>query len=209
MNKTDATRFVEALRASSETNVEGYEIFQYTRRYLRDTSAAFDSRQATRELGEALGYNTSKGNFFDKFRRHVDEWNALRREVPFRYLDAIGADRDVLALCLEADHEHYERQRHTPRYPTSAAIRYVASFYGRIPFPPGTTEEEAIDRLMDNEYIAFRRIILYSGLLMIRIEPGADTTPEYIWFPPTWTWRRSTLLARRVPEEFGRMRFRR
>ena len=48
MNNTGAVRFVQALRASSETRDEGYEIFQYTRRYLRDTSAAFDSREATR-----------------------------------------------------------------------------------------------------------------------------------------------------------------
>jgi hypothetical protein len=144
MNNTDAVRFVQALRASSETEVDGYEIYQYTRRYLRDTSAAFDSREKTRELGEALGYNTTKGNFFDKFRRHIDEWNALNREIPFRYLDAIGADREVLSLCLEADLEHYERERHKPRYPTSAAIRIIPTIYSQVSFPPGTSEEEAL-----------------------------------------------------------------
>jgi hypothetical protein len=61
---------------------------------------------------------------------------------------------------------------------------------------------------MDDEYTPRLRDILYSGLLMIRIEPGAESKPSYIWFPPTWTWRRRSLVARRVPEEFGRTRFR-
>lgn len=206
--RSDAARIVASFRQDKATTVERYTAFAVTRAYLAEKSEAFAGREATRRLGAILGYNPDKGSFLDKFERHVNEFNNLARAVPYAYLDAIGADRSELEVCLEADLARYYEECEKPRFPTTAAIRYIPTIYGSVRFPLGTTEEEAIRILQNEEHARFMRFIVYDELLSIRIPKGADSRPEYSWFRPRWAWKRSWLEAYPRPGRFGVTRIR-
>ena len=202
-SSSPAARLVQSLRENKATSIERYQAFAVTRAYLVEKSAPHAGREATRRLGEALGYNTNKGGFLEKFERHRNEYNTLLRPVPFAYLDAIGADRDEIEVCLEADLERYHEEVEKPRFPTSGAIRYMPTIYGSVRFPLGTTEAEAIRIIQDAQYERFMRFIVYLGLLSIRIPEGVEAEPEYSWFPPQWTWKKRRLEVKPVPGAFG------
>ena len=204
--RSHAARIVAALRENKAAPLERYSAFAVTRAYLAEKSAAHSGREATRRLGETLGYNPNKGGFLDKFERHRNEFNTLARPVPYAYLDAIGADRSELQACLEADLEHYHDQREKPRFPTTAAIRYMPTVYATVRFPLGTTEEQALRILQDQEHARFMRFIVYEGLLSIRIPAGIEAQPEYSWFPPRWSWEKNRIEGSPPPGPFGVMR---
>ena len=206
--RSDAARIVASFREDKATSVERYSAFAVTRAYLAEKSAAFAGREATRRLGATLGYNPDKGGFLYKFERHRNEFNSLARAVPYTYLDAIGADRRELEVCLEADLARYHEECEKPRFPTTAAIRYMPTIYGSVRFSFGTTEDEALRILQDEEHARFMRFIVYDELLSIRIPKGVDSGPEYSWFPPRWAWKRSWLEAYPRPGRFGVTRIR-
>jgi len=201
-----AERIVAELREDKAAPLERYRAFALTRAYLAEKSATHAGREATRRLGEALGYNPHKGGFLDKFERHRTEFNTLARPVPYAYLHAIGAERDELQACLEADRARYHHEREKPRFPTTAAVRYMPTVYATVCFPLGTTEDQALRILQHQQHARFMRFIVYEALLSICIPAGAESRPEYTWFPPRWSWQKNRLEASPRPGEFGVMR---
>jgi hypothetical protein len=132
----------------------------------------------------------------------------MEERIPRAYLETIGVRRDEFETCLEADAELYRMEAAKPRYPRYAAVRYAAAVYGRVTFPEGTPESEAIAILGEGERVHFSKIIVYPELLMIIIGRGEDATPAYCWYPPEVRYGSKDIVIEALPRGMGRTRIR-
>lgn len=201
------TQFIETF-LNKDNRTPGYERFYYSKRYMQFKSEQFRTPEDYKRIGLALEYNIEKSNFLQKLRRRRKRLDAMDYDIPYEYLDEIGANRDELETCIEADMELFQQERSKPRYPEKAIVRYVAAFFGAFRFPEGTTEEAAIQMLLEGDVARFSKIISYTQLLMILLSPGADATPSYVWYPPEVENRHNRIHIDKLPEGLGVTRLR-
>jgi hypothetical protein len=183
-----------------------YERFYYTKRYIASKSANFTSREAREELGRALGYKVEKPTFVAKLADRRRRYDAMDRRVPIVYLEAIGVKWDEFETCLEADMELFQSESQKPRYPRYAAIRYHPTFYGRVTFPEGTPESEALAMLNEGDTARFPRFVPYPELVMVFLKGGIGAEPVYGWYPPEVTFGRKDVFVQALPRGMGRVR---
>jgi hypothetical protein len=167
-------------------SLDDYERFYHTKRYLGNLNPVKESNfklsptdtNTIKNMMNALGYSN-----INKFRTIKNEWDSLRRPIPLKYFDYIGADRNVLEFTLELDNEEYEQAIELPRYPRYAIVRRMAAIYKNIKIPSGLREEDARSYLFD--LMAKNRLrccINYPELLSIFLEPNG--TVNYVYYPP-------------------------
>jgi len=183
-----------------------YERFYYTKRYIQSKSAAFTGKEARLTLGRLLGYNVEKSTFARKLDHQRRRYDAMDKRIPRAYLEAIGVRWDEFETCLEADAELYRAEAEKPRYPRYAAVRYAAAFYGRVTFPEGTPESEAIAILGEGDTARFSKIIVYPELLTVIIGRGEDAEPMYHWYPPELRVGPKEIIIAALPRGMGRTR---
>ncbi|HKK49821.1 MAG TPA: hypothetical protein VJ932_12045 [Alkalispirochaeta sp.] len=191
---------------TKDNHTPGYERFYYTKRYVASKSAAFTGKEARLMIGRALGYNVEKPNFSQRLDHQRRRYDAMDKRIPRTYLETIGVRWDEFETCLEADQELYEREAAKPRYPQYAAVRYVAGFFGKVTFPEGTPETEAIELLAQGETQRFSKMIVYPELLMVMIGAGAEPQPGYFWYPTEVKYGKRDVIFSALPRGMGRTR---
>lgn len=155
--------------------MEGYEYCycECAKEYLRQRlgTCATDDKY----LAELTGYKD-----LDKFKRHQDAWHGLERPIPRKYLDAIGANLDILRSALERDQVNFELMDALPRTPAHYTVRLLAAVYQMRFFDDAIPEAEAIRRIKAySAETGFRCCINYPQLLTIYIEPDGSVSKTY------------------------------
>ena len=162
--------------------IKNFRRFRNTRNYIKELSAVIQDR--LRPYPELVALKQRSGYAkLDKFHLHRQEWDALRRKIPLRYLEAIGANINDIKFAVEADKIEFNNATSIPLFPRYAVQRAMAAVYITIEIPPGTPEAEAVNRLqaLCNKK-RFRCCINYPELKTIWIEPNED--PQTNWYYP-------------------------
>lgn len=175
--------------------ISGFKRFRNTREYIRGLSSAIPDR--LRPYPELVALKQWSGYAkLDKFRIHRQEWDDLRRRVPLKYLEAIGADLEYVRRSVAADHEEYNLATKLPLFPRCAIQRLMPAVYVAIEIPPGTPEAEAVNMLqiLCNKK-RFRCCINYPELKTIWIEPDCASVTS-LYFPELSFTKDSALFSR-------------
>lgn len=169
--------------------VSDYSRFHHSRSYFKQRSALFPGPASNPALMRACGYRKAA-----KFARHRAEWDALQRNVPLSYLEAIGVDIDVLAFAAEVDMEEFRAALELPFYPTWGIERAIPGFYCQLRFPPGTSEAEAISMLLARAKKSGHEFCVKSALKAVYASP--DGSVETIYFKPRFHVKGGFLVPR-------------
>ncbi len=157
--------------------IKDYNRFYYTKAYLKQKSGdlTFFKNQTgdIKKLAIKSGYKN-----FNKFIQHRKEWHILERKIPLAYLKAIGVDLDVLEFTTELDKEAYEKVLSIPLYPKYFMLKITPLAVSK-PFPPGLSENEAIEYLKDFAYGKKLCLIHYPSIKTIGVRPDRSTFTSY------------------------------
>ena len=162
--------------------IEDYQPFFYSRTYIRQKAPQFpgfrEDWQKIKRLARIIGYKN-----VNRFLDHKKQWDKFERKIPRIYLKKIGVKEEVLKFTAELDYRDYEKALKVRRLPETASVRYMPAVYGRLDFPPGTDEKQAIEILKNfSARKKLRCFINYSDLLIIFVEPEGEVKTRY--FPP-------------------------
>jgi len=177
-----AQRVIPFFSVLEINEIKDFQRFHNTRKYIKELSAAIPDR--LRPYPELVALKQRSGYAkLDKFQLHRQEWDDLRRKVPLKYLEGIGADLENIRRSVAADHEEYNLATKLPLFPRCAVQRLMPAVYATIEIPLGTPEAEAVNMLqaLCNKK-RFRCCINYPGLKTIWIEP--EIAPQTSWYYP-------------------------
>lgn len=155
--------------APPPTRLDDYEWCRCTWAYIRQRAATVPDKRWTAkpsaellDLVEACGYARHR---YEKFRAHRAGWHSLSQPIPWRYLHAIGVEKDVLECCLEQDQKEYDNVRDLPALHNRFIVRHMPTIYSAQPLPSPCTDEEAIETM--HAYVRKRKL---SGGCYIHVE---------------------------------------
>jgi hypothetical protein len=179
------------LSADPVASIEDYERFQNTKAYLKKKSGPLTYYQnrtdQIKELAAKVGYKK-----FNKFREHRKDWHALERKIPLVYLEAIGADLEVIKFTIELDQEEYEKALELTTCPEQMTIRMMPGGYVNKSLPTNLAEEKVVDFLKDYaqrkekicwlNYQNLKKIQAYPDgrVSEIHFKPAVEITSEYL-----------------------------
>jgi hypothetical protein len=164
-----------------ENEVGGYKRFRHTLAFLAQRSAAFPSPASDEALMLTCGYADRHGQ---KFTHHRRAWDALRRPILLRYLRAIGATLDVLALTETADMEDYYAALALPLTARSMSEHIVLAFGREVVFSEDKPEAEAVQILLRHSARTQHECcVWFDGLKKVLAYPDGRLTE--VFYPPS------------------------
>jgi len=186
------------LSVPDRDKISDYIPFRNTSSYLRAKSGRFKDLH---QLLALCGY--SRKSSYNKFLRHQSEWNALKPNIPLKYLSVIRADLQEMQGTVEADRSEYESILKLPFYPKSGIVRLMAAVYSEYRFEPGTKEDEAIEILKEfAKEKNVRTCIKHSGVKSIWVEPSGAI--KHSFYYPMLTLTKTELIPSYMGEWIGK-----
>jgi hypothetical protein len=156
---------------------DDYVPFRNVRIYIKSCSEKFRNKH---ELLLKVGYSKKS---YSKFCNRESDWLSLRRNIPLKYLFAIGAELQQIEVEVDADRGEYLNVLKLSFYLKNAVVRVMAAVFFQYKFKPGTTESEAIEIM--RAYSKEKHInvcINYPGVKSIWIQPDGASKISY-YFP--------------------------
>lgn len=154
--------------------LEEYSRGRHFKRYI--AHCAQQCRLKPHELKTVCGYEN-----YNKFLRRREQWNKCLRPIPLTYLDAIGAEIELMADVMRVDQAEFDEAIRLPRFPECFAIKYIPGLYLQRKLPLNVSEEEAV--LICREYLSNHQhqscLIVWPGLTSIIIRHGKETVQVY------------------------------
>lgn len=163
-----------------------YERFRNTLAYINNQYEDFIRNRPFEDVHRELMSVSGYAKYF-KFLDHLKKWNRLMMKVPNRYLEHIGCKQNVIEFTYELDRQEYEKALEVARYPRIGILRIFAAMYSPLYFPDGSSEEEAIQFLVEKQRKMaaehqgnqFSMAINYPGIKMIFVEAHGKIETKY------------------------------
>ena len=161
------------LFSNPQNKVEDYVYCSHIKNYLLLQHQ--NSGKDIKKIAAASGYAN-----IDKFKKHLEEWQALKRPIPKKYLEAINADTETLLSLLELDKSDYEAALKIPRKASVCTVRLLPGVYSTYSFGGMVSEEEAISLAKDYaKKTNLQCTINFPGLFLIIIYPDGNVSKSY------------------------------
>lgn len=120
----------------------GYVWGRYHRSYLRYLVGK--CRTSPREVAAKMGLS------FLKFQRLRRNWESADGDMPLKYFEALGPDKDLLETCLEMDRREYRDVLSIPRCADGFTVKLMPCVYRRVRLPEGTPEDIAVEVMLEH-----------------------------------------------------------
>ncbi|EOQ90731.1 hypothetical protein LEP1GSC202_0432 [Leptospira yanagawae serovar Saopaulo str. Sao Paulo = ATCC 700523] len=166
---------------------DNYTRFYHTKEYLRFKGReTLINKAKLTELGQTLGYNTDSSSFLAKIHKRIHGFESCTGRIPFKYLEAIDVKLEELKLCQELDFELFEIEKSEPRFPKKGFHRLAPAIFRMSEFQENTSEEDAIQYMIQGDLWMLYASITYPELLIIILSSGKKE-PSYHWLTPEFT----------------------
>ena len=171
-------REIPFLSSSTELNtISDYERFRNVKAYLASKNPIY-FKSDVRWLAATCGYD--KESRIGSFNKHIGEWMRLERKIPIAFLKGVGVRLDTLREAEELDQEEYDQTVALPFFPSTITMRLMAAVYTDTKLPPGTTEEAAIEILIQESKEKHRSCcIVCPGIKTIYANPDGEVGFHY------------------------------
>lgn len=169
-----------------------YERFFYVKSFLKDKYfdliCKTDRKQMNALFSELMNISGFAGHERKKLFHLIEKWNNLLFPVPVKYLDLIGADREILDAKYQKDIIAFKRALKR-RYVPDSFIVVFSNGSLRIGLPASLSEEKAIEyvRNWETKMPYKRKSIQIKNLKSLNFCPDGE---YYITtYPPVLSFR--------------------